>query len=210
MTNNEMITEVLKDGDLKRGCKTLIKDTSLADDIFNDVMYKMLTRDSKKNYDLYKRDKLKGYIFISIRNTYLDCFKGNNKYSAKSDIDISSSDLYSEYNESILKKLNKRNDNSQSEETHRRIKNIDDILQDPKYWKNIYESYHKVIFEMYYKLNSFNMIDGHRRDVNCTKLNSSTRDIERRTGMDHGSVAHIVKDVRNYIIDILKEENNFE
>jgi len=216
LSNSEILEITLKETDYIQICDNISKGDNLKMELFQEVMLSIMKKKNKFLNDLHQKKQLKYYIIFILKQEWSgsnSSFNRNfrqkrNQVKIDINVDLSTIDIFTEnYNGKLFKKLIELSDDEYSNKIKYYLSNIDRILSEEKYWNNgIQDWYGKELFEMYFKLNDYNMIDGYKRDLECTSQTSSMRKIERRTGIDHVSVSFSIRDTKKYIQDILKEE----
>lgn len=203
MTKNDIIEKMYINNDFDKLIRTLIyqQDMINIDDIKQELILVLLERPDSHIIDLYNKDELFLYCYGILSNQirgsilnspyhrkYTHTIRGHSKYEDFREDDSDSFMDTIEYDEDDSIEIKKM-----IEQRLFQVNQITDKLIPHK----------KIMFDMYYKLNEFNVIDGIFRDLDDLKRGMSSY---RRMSILLGcSRSTINKNVR-YIVDNLVKE----
>jgi len=188
MTNNEIIEPLLSD--IREWCENTCKKADLVDDLYQEIVLVLLTYDNEKLNTAKDNKWLKYFIIRIISN---NCNSSTSPFYIK------------------FRKFNlELQDHNEEPEIEADEDDVDDLIEHNLQFieaiVNKLHWYDRELFCMYFKILDYNKVNGDKADPDCKKVRMSFRDIEKKTGINYGSVCNTVNQsletIRKQLIEI--------
>lgn len=211
MTNSEIMNKFVNDFDLMDIVKNIVRDVRIdKEDLLQEVLLILLEKKNPILQSLHNRKEII-YLFIyivkaQIENKYSIYNRKYSRYKDRSDNNFNMDDIemLKDKDHRLFQSIQKmESDNSNS---YTELCEVEEILNNEKYWRGINGMYDRELFMMYYELGRYNRIDGVGRDMSVNKI--TYRNIQERTNINYQSVRLTVINTLDKIKRIIENPQN--